>query len=125
MITLYRYVNSWSTPSKLLPKPVLWMEYAATRTAGTIAHNLIGGGIGVTHRPAAARRVRLRLLYPLESDARTCANEHALGGMFHIEHTDRISMTMNYAPVGEITCILDPETADVWIVEIDVQELIQ
>jgi hypothetical protein len=103
--------------------PILWMDYASARDARTRTHPLMGGGTAVTLAPAGPRKVVLALLFADEDESKACEDMHARPGVITITEDGRDTHSMQYVVTGAVTRELDPETAEVWIVAAEVQEV--
>ena len=105
--------------------PVLWMELDARRQATTVLHQTVSGGTVVMHGPAPTSRATvLMFLYDDEAASRAAENMLAAGGVCSITAPNRVTHEMSFVVVGEIARILDPDTANVWIVTAEVAEVI-
>lgn len=103
--------------------PILWMEYASTRQANTRTHPLMSGGTAVTLAPHGPRTVTLALLFDDEEESIVCEDMHARPSVFTITEAGRPTHSMQYVAVGRVSRELDQETAAVWIVSVEVQEV--
>jgi hypothetical protein len=132
--------------------PTLVNGYDSERATGTVVHQILGrSDPDVTIRPAALRSGRLRLIFadtpasssdgglvydgdgyivetgggsvPAGADSKACEDAHAAGGVFTLGGEERTSIPMSYVPKGAIRRTLDPDTMDVWIVEVDFHEV--
>jgi hypothetical protein len=104
--------------------PLVVDGYESGRESGNIVHRIIGvASPDVTFRPALLRAGTLRLVFPVEADADAAVAFHAAGTVFAFEDSDRPSLAMSYVTSGRISCALDDETRDVWVVSVDYQEV--
>lgn len=103
--------------------PVLWMDYESTRQAGTRTHTLVSGKQSITLAPAGPRRVRVALLFDDEAASIACETMHAGTSVITITEDGRPTHSMQYVVMGDIRRELDKETAAVWIVSAEVQEI--
>lgn len=111
------------TDSTTTLHPVLWMDYASIRKTNTRTHDLMSGASAITLAPAGPRRSTLALLFKSETDSKACEDMHATAGVLTITDPDRLTHSMQYVVVGEISRTLDKETSRVWILTVDVQEV--
>ena len=74
-----------------------------TRTAGTIAHDLIGGGVVVTVMPPRARRGSRTWVFSTAAAAFACEQLIETGAPFQITDTLVPTLNMRASVVGEIT----------------------
>lgn len=104
--------------------PVLWMEYASTTQQSHRVYESPGQPAVVVYgTQQRARAVTLSLLFKSEDESRACELAHAVAGVCMISDPDRLTHAMRYVAAGQVTRTLDPETADVWIVQIDAMEV--
>lgn len=104
--------------------PVLWMEYQSTTEQASAVHETSTGEVVVVHGPRRRSRAsRLALLFDVEVAAKACEQAHLAGGLYSISDPTRPTLGMQYVVTGAVTCSLDPESAALWIVEIDAQEV--
>lgn len=105
-------------------QPVLWMQLATTRHATSRVATNAGAPVAVIHGPRPRHReARLVLLYEDETEARAAEDLHAAGGICTITEPGRPTHGMTYIVTGAISRELDPETANIWILTIDVTEI--
>lgn len=105
--------------------PLLWMELGTTRTASTVVHETLAGGTVVVHgTPPRSRQTTLIFLYDLEAESKAAEDMLAAGGVCQIAAPDRPTHQMTFAVTGEISRNLDPDSASVWIVTAEVQEIL-
>lgn len=105
--------------------PVLWMNYTAVLDTTTRVFESPSSPTPIViygQRPRS-RAVQIVLLYDDEAESKTCVDLHAYGGISEIIEAGRDTHTMRYVTTGQITRELDPETASIWIVTIDAQEI--
>ncbi|GAA2843605.1 hypothetical protein FB468_0576 [Leucobacter komagatae] len=103
--------------------PTLWMNYRSTRESNTQVHTLQSGKNALTLRPAGSRRVTVALLFEDENESKRCEDMHARPGIITITEDGRDTASMQYAVIGSIERALDPETASVWFVTVEVLEV--
>lgn len=105
--------------------PVLWMDLAESLHSTTSVYESTQSLVPIVvygQRPRS-RDVQLVLLYDDETESKACVDMHAYGGISEIIESGRDTHTMRYVTTGQITRTLDPETAAIWIVTIDAQEI--
>lgn len=129
--------------------PTVVDGYDADRESGNVLHPILGSAnFDVTVRPARLRSGTLRMVFAsavtlpgfvvdedgyivessasvtdAEADSLACANAHAAGTLFTLSSSERASIVMQYVPSGRVRRTLDDATRDIWIVEIDFQEV--
>lgn len=104
--------------------PLLWMRMGTTRTATTTVHVASDGDTIIVHgTPPISRGSTLALLYTDESESDTAERLLAAGGVCSIVDPARPTHSMDFVVTGEITRDLDTETASVWIITAQVQEV--
>lgn len=104
--------------------PVLWMQLATTRQATSRIVTNGGQAAAIIHGPRPRhRQSQIVLLYIDETASRTAEDLHAAGGICTITEPGRPTHGMTYIVTGAISRELDPETAAVWIVTIEVTEI--
>lgn len=104
-------------------EPQLWMEYASTATTSTVVHTTMDSETIVVYGTVTPRRVKLALLYSSEDDSFAAEQLHLTPGIFTIIEGDRRTHDMRYVVVGAVSRTLDQTTANVWILEVDAQEV--
>lgn len=95
------------------------------REPRTQLHDLIGGGIDVTHRPPRPRAGEFRLLYADEASAAAAADLHARAQVFTLTWPERPTFQMQYVvpDSGGIRVTFDEATRIKWTVTIGWQEV--
>lgn len=118
MTTTVSYAGTTFTPEQVDG----WRQSFEARN---IVHELIGGGIEVTHAPPAPRTFTLSLIFTDEADAAGCAQLHRDAPYIDLASDDRALVNGRYvlAEGAAVAVELDAETRDVWIVTVDATEV--
>lgn len=105
--------------------PHLIDGYRSERAAGNIIHQAADNPaeVDVTLRPAGLRTGTLRLLFLTLTEALAAEAVHAAAGELQLGSTDHPGLNMSYVANGAITVELDDETRNLWLVEVDFQEV--
>lgn len=103
--------------------PILWMGYVSSRDARTKTHDLVSGDTAITLAPAGPRRVTVVLLFTDEDESKACEDMHARPGILTITEDGRTTHSMQYVVIGKVARELDPDSAAVWFVSAEVQEV--
>lgn len=104
--------------------PTVVDGWEASREGQNIVHPILGrANPDVTIRPAMLRNGTLRLVFPLEADAAEAVDLHGDASTLTLASTDRDYLDMTYVVAGRVRLILDDTTRDVWVVEVDYQEV--
>ena len=112
------------TSDSMPSEPVLVLGYEASRSVRTVVHDLIGGGIAVTHVEPRPRSGILELLFETEATATACVTLHAADSSFEIVATDRPGIAMTYVVAGgDLSIALDDETRELWVLRVPFQEI--
>lgn len=98
--------------------------WEASRQSQNIVHQILGrANPDVTIRPPMLRTGTLRMVFGAEADAAEAVSVHAAADTCSLVSTDRDEIDMTYVTSGRIGISLDDATRDVWVVEIDYQEV--
>lgn len=100
--------------------------FTSARVSGIRVHPILGASNpDITYQAAGLRTGTLRLIFAAEADALTAETLHTTGSILTIVSTERAAVNFSYvAAEGDaVRVLLDDETRDVWIVEIDYQEV--
>lgn len=118
MTTTVSYAGTTFTPDQVDG----WRQIVESRN---VVHAVIGGGIEVTHAPAAPRTFQLRLIFALEADAAGCAQLHRDAPYLDLASDERVLVNGRYvlAGGGGVAVDLDDETRDAWVVTVDATEV--
>lgn len=104
--------------------PTLWTQLASTRHATSRLVTNAGEAVAIIHGPRPRHReAQLVLLYADEAESRAAEDLHAAGGICTITEPGRPTHGMTYIVTGAITRELDPTTANVWLLTLDVTEI--
>lgn len=117
-----------STPGKVTPvqefsTPLAVLSYETARDSSNIYHNILGGGIDVTIRPAQLRSGTLRQLYPDALKLRAAETMFSRAEVFYLDEPEVPGSNMYFAVAGRVTATLDPETRRLWVLAVDFQEV--
>lgn len=113
------------TSGSITITPTLVLSYESQRTSASRGHELLGGGVAVTMRPASLRTGTLELFFVDEATAYAAELAHRDSAVFTLDEPERPTAAMSYvvAPGGRITRTLDDESRAVWTVSVDYQEV--
>lgn len=105
--------------------PDLVLGYEAARQTRSIVHDTLDGGIAVSLIPPRPRSGILRLFYKDQAAAFAAMDLHSRVSTFNLVSTERppINMVFVAAP-SDIRVQLDPETRNVWTVDVPYQEVV-
>ncbi|GAA3948937.1 hypothetical protein [Microbacterium soli] len=105
--------------------PVQVDGWEQQRESRTVVHQLLAGGVEVTHRPAAPRTFTLTLIFPDEADAAGCADLHRTAPYLDLVSDERALVNGRYvlAEGAVVTVALDEDTRDIWVVTVEATEV--
>ena len=108
-------------------EPTAVLGYSADRATANIIHPILGrANPDVTMRPAALRTGTLSMGFhgdAAELDSKTAEDAHATGEVFTLVSTDVETISMSYVVAGAVTRMLEDESRDAWIVDVEFQEV--
>lgn len=112
------------TAGETVITPTLVLGWETESESRNIIHDILGSpNPDITHRPAGLRAGTLRLLFAEEEDAAEAFTLHRTVTLFQLVSTDRDELDMDYVTNGRIRVLLDDETRDMWVVEVDYREV--
>lgn len=103
--------------------PTFITGYEASYTGSNVVHDLIGGGIAVTLVTQRPRSGTLHLYYLVEAEAWDAVAFHLGTDTFTLSDPEVAGVGMLYA-AGTITPVVRAQDAELWLVDVEYQELI-
>jgi hypothetical protein len=106
-------------------EPELVDGFQSSVDSNNIMHTLANGQTRAVFRTASLRKGTMRLVYGADETASRAAElMFAAGEYFELEDADRSSIDgMVFAVSGSIARSLDDDTRDVWVVEVEFEEI--
>jgi hypothetical protein len=104
-------------------RPDLILGVAWEREPATIVHELLGGNVAVTLRPASKRRGTMQLFFLSEAAALVADRSLALPEVFTLVDDDHPGRGMRFVVADTLGAALDPQTRLRWIVSAGFVEL--
>ena len=103
--------------------PALRLTANETIKTRNVVHELLGGGVAVTFGGEGQSTTTLEFVFKSESAANMAFNQLNTGHLFQITDTNKPTTSQYFSVAGNITRSFVDDTADVWIVTVDVQEV--
>lgn len=99
--------------------PVLVDGWAQARGSRNIAHDLIGGGVEITHTPPRPRAGTIRAVFRDEQTALQAEQLHVTAPYIDLASDDREIANGRYVVAeGDIGLELDDQTRDLWLLTV-------
>lgn len=97
--------------------------FNSTRDTGIRVHVILGRDVpDITYQTGKLRTGTLRLIFADETESATAEDLHISGAILTMVSSDRTAANFSYVATS-VMRELDDETRDVWIVEVEYQEV--
>ena len=104
--------------------PNLITGWESTQESQTVVHKVIGKSApDITLKPASMRTGTLETVFLTANNANSARNFLSQAKKFILATDQTWLVEMHFVVTGNVTCSLEPNTQNVWLVKFDFQEV--
>jgi hypothetical protein len=103
--------------------PYLRYSAESSLSSRNVVHELLSGGVAITFGGATLQTSTLEMLFTSEADSVEAFTQLNQGHIFELVDSSKPSTSLYFVVAGDITRGLEIDSADLWTISVDIQQV--